>query len=74
MSTFKSQYPDFAAIEAQIRRANAERSVAIATLLANGIVAAHRALGRLFAPKAAARAPNGALLVKASVPSHPARV
>lgn len=37
--SFKDKYPDFAAIEGHIRRAQAERSVAIATFLAEVIMA-----------------------------------
>ena len=35
--TFKDKYPDFGAIEIHIRRARAERQVAIATAFANAI-------------------------------------
>ena len=51
-SSFRKQYPDFASIEQQIRRAHAERQVAIATAFANGIVSAVRGIGQYFAPKA----------------------
>ena len=74
MSNFKKEYPDFASIEVQIRQAHAERSVAIATAFADGIVAVVRGIGRLFAPRPAARARNGAVVVKASVPQQAARV
>ena len=37
--SFKTDYPDFANIEEHIRRARLERSVAIATMLSNLIVA-----------------------------------
>ena len=37
--SFKTEYPDFAAIEEHIRRARLERSVAIATMLTNLILA-----------------------------------
>ena len=73
MSNFRKQYPDFASIEFQIRQAHAERSVAIATAFADGIVAVARGIGRWFAPKAAARARNGAVVVKASVERQAAR-
>jgi hypothetical protein len=35
--SFKDDYPEYAAIEHLIRRAQAERAVAIATMLANGL-------------------------------------
>ena len=58
-SNFRKNYPDFAAIEQQIRRAHAERQVAIAVGFADAIIGAGRAIGQLFAPKAPtpARAP-----------------
>ena len=37
--SFKEKYPDFAAIEGHIRRARAERSVAIAVAISDGIMA-----------------------------------
>ena len=75
MSTsFKSRYPDFAMIEYQIRQAHAERSLYIATTLADGIMAAVRGIARLFAPKPAARRQSGRILVKATVPGHTARI
>ena len=73
MSNFRKQYPDFASIEYQIRQAHAERSVAVATAFANGIIAAVRGIGRWFGPTPAARARNGAVTVKASVPRQAAR-
>ena len=36
--SFKDTYPDFAAIEGHIRRARAERSVAVATMITNALV------------------------------------
>jgi hypothetical protein len=36
---FKARFPDFAAVEQQVRRAHAERSVYIAHVLANFLVA-----------------------------------
>ena len=74
MSSFKTRYPDFASIEYQIRQAHAERSVAIATAFADGIVAVVRGIARLFAPRAAERAPNGHVVVKATVARPVARV
>ena len=49
MSTFKNNYPDFATIEAQIRRARLERSVAIAQFLADAIVGTGRGLKQIGA-------------------------
>ena len=54
MSTnFQKNYPDFASIEYQIRQAHAERSLYIATAVADGILALVRGTGRLFAKPAA---------------------
>lgn len=65
MSTrFSKQYPDFAAIEQQIRRAHAERQVAVATAFADGIFALVRNIGRIFADKPAARTASGRVPVK----------
>jgi hypothetical protein len=47
MNSFKDRYPEFAAIEHHIRRANAERSVYIAGVIAEGITAVVRGLRRL---------------------------
>ena len=44
---FRTQYPDFAAVEHHIRRARAERSVAIAHALINLWEAGERGLKRL---------------------------
>jgi hypothetical protein len=55
-TSFQERYPDFAGIEYQIRQAHAERSLYIATLLANGIVKVARGIGGLFAT-APAKAP-----------------
>jgi hypothetical protein len=66
MSSFKKRYPDFASIETQIRRAHAERQVAIATAFADGIIAGVRGISRLFSAPTAAP-------VKAAV-QGPARV
>jgi hypothetical protein len=49
MDDFKSSYPDFAAIEAHIRRARAERSVAVAQFLADVIVGTARGLKKMGA-------------------------
>jgi hypothetical protein len=37
--SFKTQYPEYAPIEQHIRRAHAERSVAIASAIANALLA-----------------------------------
>jgi hypothetical protein len=50
---FKDAYPDFAAVEAHIRRARAERSVAVATLICTGITRVVVAI-RQYAGKARA--------------------
>jgi hypothetical protein len=42
--SFAKNYPDFATIEGHVRRARAERSLAIAQLIANGLAA----VGRVF--------------------------
>jgi len=73
--SFKSRYPDFAAIERHVREARAERAVALATMCADAIMAAVRGLQRLAAAAAPAlkRGSRGALVVKASVPRPAAR-
>ncbi len=45
--SFKDTYPDFAAIQGHIKRANAERSVYIASHLTDAILGAVRGLKRL---------------------------
>ena len=49
MNDFKSKYPEFAAIEGHIRRARIERSVAVAQVLAEGIVGTARGLRKIGA-------------------------
>ena len=73
--SFKSKYPDFAAIEHHIRRAQAVRSVAIATTFADAIFTVTRGLRRLggAVTPALQRGRSGALVVKASVPRTVAR-
>jgi hypothetical protein len=44
---FRNNYPEYAAIEEHIRRARAERSVAIAHMLANAIESTTRGIRRL---------------------------
>lgn len=43
---FSQTYPDFAAIEAQVKRARVERSLAIAQMIANGLAALGRMVKR----------------------------
>lgn len=45
--SFKDTYPEFAAIEGHIKRAHAERSVYIASIVAEAILGAVRVLKRL---------------------------
>jgi hypothetical protein len=45
--SFKTDYPEYSTIEEHIRRARAERSVAVAHFLANIVVATGRGLRRL---------------------------
>jgi len=45
--SFRSEYPEYATIEEHIRRARAERAVAVAHFFANIVVAAGRGLKRL---------------------------
>ena len=56
-SSFKNRYPDFASIEQHIRRAHAERQVAIATAFADAILGTIRGQGQVFAGKTSAPAP-----------------
>jgi hypothetical protein len=46
---FRTEYPDYAAIQDHIRRARAERSVAIAQMIADGIESAVRGIRRFVA-------------------------
>jgi len=45
--TFRTEYPEYSAIEEHIRRARAERSVAIAHMIAGAVEAAVRGLRQL---------------------------
>jgi hypothetical protein len=65
-TSFQDRYPDFASVEYQIRQAHAERSLYIATAIANGIFAVIRGAKGLFA---SAQTP-----AKATVPHNAARV
>ena len=74
MSSFKDKYPEFAAIEQHIRRANAERSVYIAGVIAEGITSVVRGLRRLAAAGsdrvADVRAIGADPFLKRSVPKY----
>jgi len=75
MSTsFKTRHPDFASIENQIRRAHAERQVAIATSLADGIFATMRAISRFVGGQPVERTRAGKVVVKATLPHNAARI
>ena len=74
---FKTQYPDFASVEHHIRRARAERSVAIAHALINVWEATERGLKRLagalsrnLAAERDRRAIEADSFVKRWVPKH----
>ena len=74
---FKDKYPDFAAIEDHIRRARAERSVAIATWLANAVLAVSGGIKRLVESTATGlaterdrRAIESDAFLKRSVPKY----
>ena len=54
-NNFRKNHPDFVSIEHHIRRAHAERQLAIGTAIADGIVAVVRAIGRLTGSKAVER-------------------
>ena len=60
---FKNSYPDFAAIEAHIRRARVERSVAIAQFLADALVGTWRGLKKVGTMLANIKAPRAARTV-----------
>ena len=45
---FRTEYPDYAAIEKHIVRARAQRSVAIANMLANAVMTVVRGIRRIF--------------------------
>jgi hypothetical protein len=66
-NSFRKRYPDFAAIEQHIRRAHAERQVAIAAAFADAIIGAVRGIGRLFSAKPATRTAAGRVPVEATV-------
>ena len=65
-SSFSKQYPEFATIEKHIRRAHAERSVAIGTWIADMILGTVKAVRGLVARPAPARARRQRLIVRTS--------
>ncbi len=67
--SFKTEYPDFATIEEHIRRARIERSVAIASLLSQGVVSTINGVKSLFAKATEAfdRAENDNRAIEADV-------
>jgi hypothetical protein len=72
---FKTQYPDYAAIEQQIRRAQAERSLAVAQMIVRFIETIGRGLKRLsdgpvLAAAADRRAIESDAFLKRSVPKY----
>ena len=66
MSKFSKQYPDFAAVERHVRRAQAERAVAIGTWIAGALVGLARGTRGLFTRPAPARR-GGRLVARASL-------
>jgi hypothetical protein len=75
--SFKDKYPDFAAIEGHIRRARAERAVAIATMLTNAIMGVVNGVKRLgsatgkgLAAERDRRAVESDAFLKRSVPRY----
>ena len=74
---FKDKYPDFAAIEDHIRRARAERAVAIATWLSGAVLAVSGGIKRLVESTATGlaterdrRAIESDAFLKRSVPKY----
>ena len=67
--SFKTRYPDFAAVEDYVRQAQAQRAVYLADLFARGIMAVTRYVQRLAGIETvpARRARKGPLVVKATV-------
>ena len=68
--SFRKEYPDFAPVERHIRRAHAERAVAIADALADAILAAMGVIRRLVrssAPADKRTAASKPLVVRASL-------
>lgn len=67
-SDFSQRYPEFAAVEENIRRAQAERAVVIGTWFADAIVGAYQGIRGLLSRSAATPLPNTRMVVKASLP------
>ncbi len=72
---FKTQFPDYAAIEQQIRRAHAERSLAVAQMIVGFIQTIARGLkrfsdGPVLAAAADRRAIEADAFLKRSVPRY----
>ena len=55
--SFKHEYPDYAAIEAHIRRARIERSVVVSQMIVDALTAVGRGLKRLVSRPATVRRP-----------------
>lgn len=77
MNDFKAKYPEYAQVEDLIRKAQLERSVAIATWLADVVVAAGNGIKRLVAATGAnlaaerdRRAIEADAFLKRSVPKY----
>ena len=75
--SFKTKYPDFAAVEHHIRRARAERAVAIATWLSGAVLAVGGGIKRLvevtgngLATERDRRAIEADAFLKRSVPKY----
>ena len=74
---FKTKYPDFAAVESHIQRARAERSVALAHLIAavvaslgSGLKKLSESLGNGLAAERDQRAIEADAFLKRSVPRY----
>ena len=74
---FKDTYPDFAAIESHIKKARAERSVAIAMFFADSLISLGRGLrnlgglmGRGLSAERDRRAVEADSFLKRSVPKY----
>ena len=77
MNDFKTKYPEFAQVEDLIRKAQLERSVAIATWLADVVVSVGRGIKRLVAATGSSlaaerdrRAIEADAFLKRSVPKY----
>jgi hypothetical protein len=74
---FKDQYPDFAAIESHVRKAHAERSVAISqaiisagTAVVRGAKTLFASMGQGYAAERDRRAIEADAFLKRSVPKY----